>query len=67
MNDFHKPGYGGPAPPPGPAHRYFFRLYALDGTLDLPAGAARKELDKALKARKVLGTAELMGRYRRSR
>jgi len=25
-----KPGYYGPCPPPGPAHHYFFVLYALD-------------------------------------
>src|SRR6516164_7719219 len=29
-NDFGKIGYGGPAPPPGKPHRYFFKLYALD-------------------------------------
>ena len=27
-NDFRRPGYGGPCPPPGKPHRYFFRLHA---------------------------------------
>ncbi len=29
-NDFGNIGYGGPAPPKGKPHRYFFKLYALD-------------------------------------
>lgn len=63
-NSFGKIGYGGPCPPPGPAHRYFFRLYALDKKLDLPAGAGREELDRAMKGH-VLAETELMGRYKR--
>ncbi len=65
-NDFGKPGYGGPCPPPGHgAHRYFFRLYAVSvDSLGLKRGAKRAELDKALKG-KVLGEAEYMGRYER--
>lgn len=63
-NDFRKIGYGGPCPPPGPSHRYFFRLFALDRMLDLAAGASRPELEKAMSGR-VLGQAEFMGRYGR--
>ena len=63
-NDFKRIGYGGPCPPPGKPHRYFFKLYALDSTLDLKPGATRKELESAIKGH-VLGQAELMGRYGR--
>src|SRR5258708_25122550 len=29
MNDFGRPGYGGPCPPRGQTHRYYLRLYAI--------------------------------------
>jgi Raf kinase inhibitor-like YbhB/YbcL family protein len=64
-NDFGKIGYGGPAPPPGKAHRYFFKLYALDGPVDLPAGATRKQLQDAM-AGHIVAEGQLMGTYRRS-
>lgn len=64
INDFRKVGYGGPCPPPGPAHRYFFKLYALDAATDLKSRATKQLLLDALKAH-VLGEADLMGRYRR--
>ena len=63
-NDFRKIGYGGPCPPPGPAHRYFFKLYALDAKVNLKAGATKADLEKALKGH-ILAQAELMGRYQR--
>lgn len=62
-NDFPELGYGGPCPPGG-IHRYFFRLYALDRTLELEAGATKDRLLTAMQGH-VLATAELMGTYRR--
>jgi Raf kinase inhibitor-like YbhB/YbcL family protein len=64
-NDFGRIGYGGPCPPSGPAHRYFFRLYALDTTVELRPGAKRPALDAAMKGH-VLASAELVGRYQRA-
>ena len=64
--DFRRPGYGGPCPPPGPAHRYFFKLYALDTRLELKAGAQKKDVEAALEGH-ALGSAQLMGTYARQR
>ncbi len=64
MNDFQRVGYGGPGPPPGPAHRYVFKLYALDSDLRLPARKTKAELLKAMDGH-ILAQAELMGRYQR--
>jgi Raf kinase inhibitor-like YbhB/YbcL family protein len=63
-NDFRRVGYGGPCPPRGPAHRYFFRLYALDAPLDLTPGATASEVRSAARGH-TLGEAELMGTYGR--
>jgi len=62
-NDFGRTGYGGPCPPRG-THRYFFRLYALDASLDLGATATRADVLKALKEH-ILAEGRLMGRYER--
>jgi Raf kinase inhibitor-like YbhB/YbcL family protein len=63
-NDFRRIGYGGPCPPPGKPHRYFFKLYALDKMLDLKPGASKQEVERATEGH-VLGKAEVMGAYRR--
>ena len=63
--DFGKIGYGGPCPPKGAApHRYFFRLYALDKTLDLHSGASRAQLEQAMDGR-IIEKAEYIGLYDR--
>jgi len=65
QNDFGNLGYGGPCPPPGSPHHYVFTLYALNQpSLGLAAGAARAELDRALKD-KVVAHTELTGLFRR--
>jgi Raf kinase inhibitor-like YbhB/YbcL family protein len=64
-NDFGSIGYRGPCPPPGHGpHRYFFRLHALDASVDVRAGAGRDELEGAVKDH-LLGSAELVGSYER--
>lgn len=63
-NSFRKKGYGGPCPPPGKPHRYFFKLYALDIKINLPEGAVKSQIENAIKDH-ILGTAELVGIYQR--
>lgn len=63
-NDFRRVGYGGPCPPPGKPHRYFFKLYALDTKLDLKPGSSRSQLETAMRGH-VLGRAEVMAKYGR--
>jgi Raf kinase inhibitor-like YbhB/YbcL family protein len=61
-NDFRRIGYGGPCPPPGATHRYSFRLYALDRATQLAAGAAKGDLERAMKGH-ILAQSELIGRF----
>ncbi len=63
-NDFGKLGYGGPAPPRGKPHRYYFKLYALDTTLTLPEGSTKQHVEGAIKGH-VVADAQLMGTYGR--
>jgi Raf kinase inhibitor-like YbhB/YbcL family protein len=60
-NDYPGRGYDGPQPPSG-THRYYFRIFALDNSLGLAAGAKRRELDRAMNGH-VIGQGECMGRY----
>ena len=64
-NDFGKSGYGAPCPPSG-AHRYYFKIFALDRQLDLSSGARRGQLDAAMKGH-VIAEGELLGRYSRKK
>lgn len=64
MNDFHKIGYNGPCPPPGKAHRYYFKIFALDTKLTLKAGAVKRDLEAAMNGH-VVAQAEWMGRFAR--
>ena len=64
MTDFGRVGYGGPCPPPGAAHRYFFKLYALDAGLDFNPGLSKKELLDAMEGH-VKEKAELIGKFKR--
>ena len=64
LNDFKHLGYGGPCPPSGKPHRYFFKLYALDAILDLKPGASKKNVEHAME-KHTLAQAQLMGTYER--
>lgn len=63
VNSFGARGYGGPCPPSG-SHRYYFKLYALDTTLDLPPETEKEGLVEAMKGH-IIDETEMMGRYER--
>lgn len=63
-NDFGRDEYGGCCPPPGPAHNYSFRLYALDDQADLPEDATRQQLFQSIQS-SIIAEAVLVGRYAR--
>jgi Raf kinase inhibitor-like YbhB/YbcL family protein len=65
-NDFGKNEYSGPCPPKGHGpHRYRFQLSAVGtGSVGLPEGASRKQLDQAIHS-KALAEARYMGRFER--
>ena len=65
-NSFGTLGYGGPIPPRGHGvHRYRFRLFALDWTVPLGAGAAWAGLESAMRGH-ILAEATLTGTYERT-
>jgi Raf kinase inhibitor-like YbhB/YbcL family protein len=63
-NDFEHLGYGGPCPPPGGAHHYVFRVYALDGPVNLTNGASAAVINNLLRAHS-LAFGQLEGLYTR--
>jgi Raf kinase inhibitor-like YbhB/YbcL family protein len=63
LNDFKKHTYGGPCPPSG-THRYFFKVYALDELLVLPATTTKQQLERAMSGH-ILAFGELTGLYKR--
>ncbi|MBX3207750.1 MAG: YbhB/YbcL family Raf kinase inhibitor-like protein [Labilithrix sp.] len=63
-NDWKEIGWRGPSPPVG-RHRYFFKLHALDTSLeDLGGGASKQDLENAMMGH-ILDTATLVGTYRK--
>jgi Raf kinase inhibitor-like YbhB/YbcL family protein len=64
VTDFRRIGYGGPCPPPGGPHRYYFKLYALDTVLNLKAGATKEALLEAMEGH-ILEETQLMGTFKR--
>ena len=64
LNDFGRMEYGGPCPPPGKPHRYFFRLLALDTLLHVRAPVTRKTIAAAMDGH-ILANGELMGTFSR--
>ena len=63
-NDFGKPGYNGPAPPPGKLHHYQFKVVALDTVLSLPPGCNKEAYKQAIKGH-VLAEGQVVGTYQR--
>jgi len=63
ITDFGRIGWGGPCPPSG-SHRYFFKLYAINTTLDLPQGATKAQVERAIQGH-TIEKAELIGLYKR--
>lgn len=64
-NGFGTTGWGGPHPPKGEdAHRYFFRLYAVDRPLDLPETPQASDVHRAL-ADHELASGTRVGTYYR--
>lgn len=63
-NDFGRIGYGGPCPPRGSTHRYFFKIYALDAILQLEPDIDKELLAQAMQGH-ILAEGHLMGKYHR--
>jgi len=65
INDFGRLNYKGPCPSSGKAHKYFFKLYALDTTLSLEEGVGKKEVVEAMEGH-ILAEAKIVGFYQKA-
>lgn len=63
-NSWNSKEYAGPCPPVGEKHRYIFRLFALDSTLNMDPESKKEGLMEAMRNH-VLGEGHLMGYYQR--
>jgi len=63
LNDSGRRSYGGPCPPSG-THRYFFKVYALDTTLNLSPNSRKKDVEKAMMEH-ILAQGHIIGLYSR--
>ena len=63
--DFKTAEYGGPCPPSG-THRYVFKLYALDTSLNLGSSATKKDVESAMQGH-ILAQATLTGLYKQQK
>jgi Raf kinase inhibitor-like YbhB/YbcL family protein len=63
INDFGRTRYEGPCPP-NAIHRYYIKVYALNGILNLPPGSTKKQLEKAM-SDQIIAFGELTGLYKR--
>lgn len=59
-NDFNRPGYSGPCPPKRELHHYYFRVFALNGLLNLKPSPSREAVDSAMSGH-VLARGALIG------
>jgi len=63
LNDWKRTGYGGPCPPIG-RHRYFFKLYTLDTSLEFKHIPTKAEVEEAMQGH-IIQRAELIGLYQK--
>jgi len=62
--DFGRNSWGGPCPPSG-VHRYFFKLYAIDKTLEFKEGVKKRQIENEIEEH-IIEKAELIGLYKRN-
>lgn len=62
LNDFNVAHYSGPCPPKGEAHRYRYRVVAVDTVLKLPEGTPHGQIDEAIDGH-ILGEGTLTGQF----